>query len=102
MKKILLISVSLSFTMLLFSQHFAGHKTELFNNDWKFFKGTPLNAYVVDFKDKDWVAIDLPHDWSIEDLPQVRDDGTIRINLVPFLKIKVNYYTSAAGLPPRD
>jgi beta-galactosidase len=83
MKKILLISVSLSFTMLLFSQHFAGRKTELFNNDWKFYKGTPLNAFVVDFKDKDWVDIDLPHDWSIEDLPEVKDDGTLRINLVP-------------------
>src|SRR4030042_2287209 len=36
--------------------------------DWKFHKGNIENASNPDFNDKDWRLLDLPHDWSMEDL----------------------------------
>jgi beta-galactosidase len=36
---------------------------------WRFHRGGALEAENPDFNDSDWRVIDLPHDWSIEDLP---------------------------------
>jgi beta-galactosidase len=44
-------------------------QTLLFDNDWLFHKGEAQGAQVPEFNDSDWRTIDLPHDWSIEDLP---------------------------------
>ncbi len=41
----------------------------LFDSDWKFFKGGKQGAEKPGFNDSDWRKLDLPHDWSIEDLP---------------------------------
>ena len=41
----------------------------LFDNDWHFYKGDIQNAEAVNFDDSKWRNIDLPHDWSIENLP---------------------------------
>ena len=41
---------------------------ELFDWDWKFHLGGAQGAEAVDFDDSLWRRLDLPHDWSIEDL----------------------------------
>jgi beta-galactosidase len=41
----------------------------LFDNDWLFTKDTVSNAELADYNDSKWRIVDLPHDWSIEDLP---------------------------------
>ena len=41
----------------------------LFDFDWRFHKGGALSAENVAFDDSKWRKLDLPHDWSIEDLP---------------------------------
>ncbi|MDZ7604309.1 MAG: glycoside hydrolase family 2 TIM barrel-domain containing protein [Cyclobacteriaceae bacterium] len=41
----------------------------LFDSDWKFYRGDSQGAERPDFNDLDWRTIDLPHDWSIEDIP---------------------------------
>jgi beta-galactosidase len=41
----------------------------LFDEDWKFCLGDIPGAESVTFDDKAWRVLDLPHDWSIEDLP---------------------------------
>jgi beta-galactosidase len=41
----------------------------LFDSDWKFHRGGALSAEKPDFNDSEWRKLDLPHDWSIEDLP---------------------------------
>lgn len=46
---------------------------ELFDDNWKFYKGDAANAEREDFDDKDWRNVELPHDWSIEDLPNQSD-----------------------------
>ena len=47
----------------------AGRTQEKFDFGWKFHRGDVKNAEKVDFDDSAWRDIDLPHDWSIEDLP---------------------------------
>jgi beta-galactosidase len=41
----------------------------LFDFDWKFHRGNVENAQLIDFDDSVWRTLDLPHDWSIEDIP---------------------------------
>lgn len=41
----------------------------LFDNDWRFHRGAAQSAEFVHFDDSQWRKVDLPHDWSIEDLP---------------------------------
>lgn len=47
----------------------AQRETLLFDFDWRFFRGEADNAQVPAFDDHQWRALNLPHDWSIEDLP---------------------------------
>ena len=39
---------------------------ESFDFGWKFRKGDAPGAQVPEFSEADWIALDLPHDWSIE------------------------------------
>jgi beta-galactosidase len=41
----------------------------LFDNHWLFTRDTVSNAELADYNDSKWKIVDLPHDWSIEDLP---------------------------------
>jgi beta-galactosidase len=42
---------------------------QLFDSNWKFFLGDPPAVSTVNFDDKNWRNLDLPHDWSIEGTP---------------------------------
>ncbi len=44
-----------------------------FDASWKFHRGDVSNAENINFNDKSWRTLDLPHDWSIEDLPNQSD-----------------------------
>jgi beta-galactosidase len=44
-------------------------RTERFDLDWRFQRGDAPGAEAADLDDAGWRAIDLPHDWSVEDLP---------------------------------
>ncbi len=41
----------------------------LFDPGWKFHRGGAQGAEAPGFDDSGWRSVDLPHDWSIEDLP---------------------------------
>ncbi|MEO8887358.1 MAG: glycoside hydrolase family 2 TIM barrel-domain containing protein [Mucilaginibacter sp.] len=41
----------------------------LFDENWKFYKGDATGAETNTFDDRSWRVVDLPHDWSIEPLP---------------------------------
>jgi beta-galactosidase len=45
------------------------NSTVLFDSDWRFHRGGAQGAESPDFDDTKWRKLDLPHDWSIEDLP---------------------------------
>jgi beta-galactosidase len=40
-----------------------------FDEGWRFLKDNPSGAETPAFDDSNWRQVDLPHDWSIEDLP---------------------------------
>jgi beta-galactosidase len=44
------------------------NRVTLFDNGWTFYLGGSQGAEQVNFDDSKWRKIDLPHDWSIEDL----------------------------------
>jgi beta-galactosidase len=58
-------------------------RDSLFNFDWEFHKGGIKDAENKEFKDIDWRLVDLPHDWSIEDL-DIADTTNNRIISGPF------------------
>ncbi len=47
-----------------------------FDPGWRFLKADAPGAEAVTFNDSAWRTIDLPHDWSLEDLPQTATNGT--------------------------
>ena len=51
-------------------------QTQRFDFDWRFFRGDATNAQAPAFDDRSWRSLDLPHDWSIEDLPALTNAPT--------------------------
>ncbi len=47
----------------------SGDRTISFDEGWRFMKDTLSGAESPDYNDSGWRIIDVPHDWSIEDLP---------------------------------
>jgi beta-galactosidase len=61
-----------------------------FDSDWKFIKDNPTGAENPAFDDSKWRKLDVPHDWSIEDLP-----GQDGVNIIgPFDKSSVDMMSS--------
>ena len=45
-------------------------QSKFFDSDWRFIRADAKGAEEPGFDDTAWRTLDLPHDWSIEDLPQ--------------------------------
>ena len=58
----------LFFTLFIFNLQ-TQSQTVLFDSNWKFHRGGAQFAEQPGFDDSSWRKLDLPHDWSIEDLP---------------------------------
>ena len=52
-------------------------RTRPFDDAWRFIKDSTLQADAPGFDDSKWRTVDLPHDWSIEDLPN-QATGTVQ------------------------
>lgn len=77
MKKVILFVTS---ALLLFQAAFSQIKVgrnQSFDSDWKFQKSNKIEAKEVNFNDVDWRKLDVPHDWSIEDLAETPNDSII-------------------------
>jgi beta-galactosidase len=68
----------------------AGDRTESFDTDWRFLKDSLTGAEVPGFNDSGWRVLDVPHDWSIEDLPGQNGEDIIG----PFDKSAVDKMSS--------
>jgi len=68
-----MVKTLLILTVLLLSIHSIAQEyktgTSRFDSDWLFHRGGALGADSPDFDDSVWRPIELPHDWSIENLP---------------------------------
>jgi Alpha-L-fucosidase C-terminal domain/Alpha-L-fucosidase len=47
----------------------AGNRDRSFDSDWRFLRADAPSAEAPGFDDSAWRTLDVPHDWSIEDLP---------------------------------
>src|SRR4051812_6349265 len=65
--KLFIIAVCIHFTLIANGQNASQQSS--FDDNWKFQKGDINGAEANNFNDKAWRTVDLPHDWSIEDLP---------------------------------
>ncbi len=58
-----------------------GKRGQLFDDGWRFLRGDAPGAERPDFDDSAWRMLDLPHDFSVEDLPprpaDANGEGTI-------------------------
>ena len=54
----------------------AQHSQILFDSSWRFFRGEVADGEKQTMNDANWRVVELPHDWSIEDLP-ARADSVI-------------------------
>ncbi len=43
-------------------------RNQTFNLEWKFIRDSIVGAEIPEYDDSGWRSVDLPHDWSIEDL----------------------------------
>ena len=73
-------------------------RTSSFDEDWHFIKDSLPGAQAPDFNDTGWRIIDIPHDWSIEDLPEQNGEDIIG----PFDKFAIDkgsssYLTGGVG-----
>ena len=62
--------------MLLASTHISwaqDSRAISFDKNWRFRKDTLKGTDQPDYSDKDWRLLNLPHDWSIEDLPDQKE-----------------------------
>ncbi len=53
----------------------ASDRGQLFDFGWRFFKGAAPGAAESGFDDSKWRSVDLPHDWTIEDLEPLPNAG---------------------------
>ena len=52
-----------------FSAFASSQRDRSFDSGWRFLRADSPGAEVAEFKDSTWRALDVPHDWSIEDMP---------------------------------
>ena len=70
MKKRLLFFSIILLTSLSIS---AQRSQTLFDSSWKFYRGDIVDGEKQNIDDNNWRTVQLPHDWSIEDLPDQSD-----------------------------
>ncbi len=92
MKKLQFLRITFILWIVLFqflgcdnSETFKQPRTILFDQEWRFIKADPKGAELADFDDSGWRPLDLPHDWSIEDLPGQNEDSVVG----PFSKVSI-------------
>lgn len=80
-KRLLLLPPLLATLLICFSCSEANRRgalrSESFDEHWRFIKEDPRGAALPSYDDSGWRNIDLPHDWSIEDLPGQTPDTVV-------------------------
>lgn len=86
MKKIIFLSLLAMGALSAQAQKKATQRTQSFDAGWRFIKDSIIEADAPGYDDSRWRMLDLPHDWSIEDLPNQQDGKTMG----PFSKDAIN------------
>ncbi len=72
MKKSLFIFCCIACCAITNAQKTTG-RNNLFDEEWRFIKDSTITAEAPAYNDSKWRMVNLPHDWSIEDLPDQSD-----------------------------
>src|SRR5208282_4988410 len=84
MKSAASFAAVLSLVLLGVGRAPAAERERPFNTNWLFLRGDAICAEQPNFDDSAWRRVDLPHDWSIEDLPpRERDPLYATVALAP-------------------
>ncbi|RYX82899.1 DUF4982 domain-containing protein [bacterium] len=75
------------------SVHAQNTRDQLFDSNWQFLRADALGAESAAFNDAGWRKLDLPHDWSFEDLPP-------KVNTVPELAVVTGEWRFQKGDNP--
>ncbi len=87
MRQTVLSIILLSCSLLTTGMYGQASRTVSFDADWRFKKDSTIQAESPTFSDTGWRKLDVPHDWSIEDLPvQIPGRGTADSIAGPFSK----------------
>ena len=70
-----ILCLSIGLTSSICSQDSISQRTTSFDGNWRFLRENPAGAENTSFDDSKWRIVDLPHDWSIEDLPNQTKDS---------------------------
>lgn len=73
MKNLSVCLIGILFLFFSCTQKKSFQREYTFNNNWKFIRADVENAQLAAFDDSEWRTLDLPHDYSIEDLREKED-----------------------------
>lgn len=76
-KFLLLVCVCMLSLAGLQNNLYASVRKTLFDDNWKFHRGSVANAEQENYNDSKWRTLDLPHDWSMDPTPIKRDGITV-------------------------
>ncbi len=77
MKQNILLVIALLFTFQTTLCQIKMGRNQSFDIHWRFKKGKEIDAKSFGFNDSGWRILDVPHDWSIEDLAENNTDSTV-------------------------
>jgi beta-galactosidase len=72
-------------------------RTISFDTGWRFIKDDPKGAENASYDDSGWRSIDLPHDWSIEDLTDQSDSVIGPFSRASIGKMRTGYTIGGTG-----
>ena len=99
--------LNICLALLCINGAFGQHNFErniLIDEGWRFFKGGAVGAEKQHFNDAAWRLIDLPHDWSIEDLPGKNtpfDKAAVGQQSTGFTNGGVGWYRKNLNIPAK-
>lgn len=70
--RFLLLLVGVFLAIGLTAQQPNGFNNILLDQNWRFHRGGAIAAEKPEFDDSNWRTVSIPHDWSIEDLPNAQ------------------------------
>ena len=77
MKKIIYLLCFHFILITIHAQNKNGSRTRAFDAGWLFLKDSTTGAELQSYDDSKWRIVNLPHDWSIEDLPNQTPDTVV-------------------------
>ena len=101
MKKIVILVCFIACFVIVHAQNNSDNRTSLFDAGWRFIKDSTISGDIPGYNDSKWRTVDLPHDWSIEDLPNQTPDTISRsIQQKQYWKSSYRIYSRRNWLVP--